>query len=262
MINCLYSEIKKFSSLKKILYILIIIIIPFTIQFLAIQEGYIYYITREIFEESIQGIISMLFPVLIMVVYANGYIVEYKNEYIKYCQSRVDIWTYIKSKLLANSIFTFIVGALIILIPYFFCQVIVPRYGLVELTPITEKMYPRENNLSFLLEYSSLAYILVYTIWVGINAVLYGNMAMLISLHKKNGFISLSIPVLFYHLGNFFLAVIGFEKFSPLASVFPLSLRKIWTGNFFVSFITLFIIDIVLFIYSYKKYKQFGDYYV
>ena len=138
-----------------------------------------------------------------------------------------------------------------------------PRYGLVELTPITEKMYPRENNLSFLLEYSSLAYILVYTIWVGINAVLYGNMAMLISLHKKKWIYIIINSCFVLSFREFFsLRLLDLKSFHHLRLFFPLSLRKIWTGNFFVSFITLFIIDIVLFIYSYKKYKQFGDYYV
>lgn len=262
MIKCLFSETKKFLSFKKILYIAIITVFPFIIRFLMIRKGYIFYNTREVFEESIQGFISMLFPILIMGVYANGYIIEYKNEYIKYNQPRVDVWKYIKSKLLINSILTFIVGALMIIIPYFFCRVIVARYGLVELTPITEMMSPRDNSLSFLLKYSNGLYILVYTIWGGVNAVLYANMGMLISLHKKNTFIALSIPILFYHVGNFFFALIGFARFSPLVSIFPFNVTKMKVSNFFVPFIIILIINIILLIYSYNKYKQFGDYYV
>lgn len=229
-----------------ILFAFIIFIVPL-IQFLTVYNTYEFFKPIEVFEESISTIPAMVFPILAVLVYIPSFISEYKNNFLTYTRTRINLNDYLVSKGIVNAILSGIVLFLMVFVTYLFVQFIEPWLGLVNYTPISESTFDVENVFSSLIENNSFLYATVYAIWIGLNAALYATLAYILVLSLNSIFVAISIPFMGYHLLNFVSGIFQFPQFSPLSTLFPFNItaQPIWTV--FVPFTAIILINLIVY---------------
>ena len=90
---------------------------------------------------------------------------------------------------------------------------------------------PGVSTFDQLLVYGPFVYGFIYSLWVGINGILYATLPLILCLILDHSFVALSIPFVWYQGMSFVSAVLGISKFAPLYTVFPYSIiqQELWT---------------------------------
>jgi len=234
---------------------MILIFLPLIVVTPIINGSYLFFRPIEVHSQIISSsAISLLFPILLVVLYAGSYANERKDNFLLYVKPRTILTKYILAKGLVNGIITFIVAFLMIFVPFLFIQYIDPFLNIIQ---YETKFYEPVSvgTFEFLAERSVLLYGVVYSLWVAINGVLYVTLAYLLSICVNNRFVALSVPFLWWFIMNFVTGVLGIERFSPIFSVFPFSItaQPIWTV--FIPFVVIILSIVGLIIYI--KSKEF-----
>ncbi|MBS4189809.1 ABC transporter permease [Bacillus sp. FJAT-49705] len=244
----LKAEFKRVATWRQFtIWMLLILVIP-TIQFLLIKDNYVFYRHLDLFLRLNSNFIPLLFPIIMVLVNTIHFVGEQKNYFIQYTRIRIPLSTYLFSKLLTNAVLSFSIAFLITFIPFVFSMYIEPYLGIV-------KLYPTEGNpipyttFEQLLFLGTLPYGIIYSLWVGLNGMMYATIALLALMILEKSFIALSIPFMYYLLANFITQALGFDKFSPSNTIFPFSISQqpLWTV--FVPFTILCIAVIILGLY-------------
>lgn len=246
-------ELKKVLSLKNFIVSIILIFLPLAVVLPIINGAYLFFNPIEVHSQIISSsAISLLFPILLVVLYANSYANEKKDNYLLFVKPRTRLTSYIFAKGFVNAIVTFIVAFLMIFIPFLFVQYLDPMLNIIQYE--TDFYEPVSvGTFEFLAEKSIFLYGLIYSLWVAINGVIYTTAAYLLTIILKNRFVALSIPFLFWFIMNFVTGVLGNEKFSPIFSVFPFSIsaQPLWTV--FVPFTVIILAIVALITYIKSK---------
>lgn len=252
-------ELKKAFSLKFLIVSLILIFLPLIVVLPMINGSYMFFRPIEVHSELISGsAIALLFPILLIPLYAGSYANEKKDNFLLYVRPRTMLSNYVVAKGLVNAIVTFAVAFLMIFIPFVFIQYIDPALNIIKYT--TEFYDPVSvGTFEFLAEKSILLYGIGYSLWVAINGALYTTIAYLLSICFKNKFVALSIPFLWWFIMNFVTAILGIEMFSLVYTVFPFTItaQPIWTV--FVPFTILVLVIIGLTALIKTKSKVWDD---
>lgn len=246
----LYVELKRANTKRNlIIWAGIIILLPF-IRFISIKDAYQFFEPIEVFQELNASILPLLFPAIVVFLYLPSFIDEIKNNFIQHTRSRIHLYTYLLSKGLMNA---FICGAVMFVMVFFsflFSLYAVPNMNMVEFHQAgTYDVVPTVTFSQFLV-YGNIAYGLIYSMWVALNAIVYATIAYLLILLLNNPFIAISAPFVFYHVFNFVTGVLQIPQFSPLSTIFPFNIQEqgIWT--IFIPFTVLMIVLIGAYICS------------
>ncbi|KPC97190.1 hypothetical protein LR69_04595 [Geobacillus sp. BCO2] len=105
-----------------LLWFSMIVLLP-AIRFFMISKGYEFYKPVEVFQETVSGIIPLLFPAIAMIVYLPSFLQEQRNHFIAYTRPRVPLHIYIMSKGLMNALLTGAVTFLLTFFPIYFYYV-------------------------------------------------------------------------------------------------------------------------------------------
>ncbi|TYS63938.1 ABC transporter permease [Bacillus infantis] len=252
------AELYRAATWRQItIWALLILILP-TVQFLLIKDNYVFYRQLDLFLRLNSNFVPLLFPIIVVLVNATQFVGEQKNDFIQYTRLRIPLTTYLYGKLLTNAILTFTISFLIVFLPFVFSMYIEPFLGVV-------KIYPPDGNpipyttFEQLLFLGTLPYGIIYSIWVGLNGMMYATIALLAVMILDKPFVALSIPFIYYLLADFVTQVLGVFKFSPSSTIFPFSISQqpLWTV--FVPFAVLCLAVIILGLYLkenlYKRYE-------
>jgi hypothetical protein len=258
LMNQLKVEFRRALTKKRIVIWVTIIFLPIFIKFYMIKEGYTFYRPVELFQELISGFVPMLFPLFMLLVYANNFVLEEKNHFSLYTRTRIWFPTYIISKALVNGILAFLVSFIMIFLPFVFSVYIEPIFSIINYYDLREG--ESFSNLSFdqYLRYGTLVYGLIYAFWVALNGLIYASITFLLPFFIRNWFVAFSIPFVGYHVMNFISGVFGYAKFSPISTIFPFNViqQEIWTV--FVPFFILISIWIGMIIIL-KRRKEWDN---
>lgn len=215
------SEFKKALSLKFFLLSGALIFLPIIIVIPIINGSYLFFEPLEVHSQLLSSsAIALLFPILLVPLFAGSYANEKKDNFLLYVKPRVKLTDYVLAKGLVNGIVTIIVAFLIIFIPFLFIEYFDPVLNIIQY----EKDFYEPvsvGTFEFLAEKSALLYGVLYSLWVAINGALYTTVAYLLSISIKNRFVALTIPFLWWFIMNFITGILGIEAFSPVYSVFP-----------------------------------------
>lgn len=263
MINLLRNEISNFTSVKTIFIWLVIIISPIIITLVRLNQ-YSLIDSLDFFELIMTAFLPLLFPLIVVIIYLVPFSNEITNNFLFYTRLRVSIHRYLAVKIIANSIMVFVILFSFSFIPFLFVFYLEPLFGFVNYEPENTGLSESElikdtyKRLTFsqLIEYSSFAYGFLYSIWVGVNGVVYATLGFFALLLTKNKFVALSIPFLLYHLGSFIIAVVDFPMFLLDASIFPFNTVQFPISVVFIPFLFLLFCCCGLFIYIYKHIHQ------
>ncbi|MDI3311471.1 MAG: hypothetical protein QJR05_08620 [Thermoanaerobacterium sp.] len=248
-------ELKKALNLRFFLFSLALILLPLITILPIINGSYVFHRTIDVHEQLLSSSpIPLLFPLLLIPLYAGSYANEKKDNYLQYVMPRTKISDYVVAKGISNALITFIVAYLMIYIPFLFIQYIDPMINYIYYE--TAFMNPVSiGTFEVIAQESVHLYGVVYSLWVAINGVLYVTIAYLLSICLNNTFVALSIPFLWWFIIHFVTSVLGLEKFSPLYTVFPFAIaaQQFWT--IFIPFIVLilFIVSLIFYIKRSRK---------
>ncbi|WP_075039470.1 ABC transporter permease [Anoxybacillus sp. MB8] len=242
--NQLVVELKRALTKKNILLWLSIIIFLPASRFYMISKGYQFFEPVEVFQETISGIIPLLFPVIVIIVYLPSFLQEQRNKFIPYTRPRIPLHIYVTSKGFVNAFFTGVVTFLLVFIPFVFIVYVEKHLGIIHYSSPTENVRIPAVTFSQFLRYGDFAYGFIYSLWVAINGVVYGTIAFILLLNVSNPFIALSIPFLFYHVLNFVTGLFHVAMFSPLSTIFPFNIEEqpLWTVFVPFSFLIAFLV--------------------
>lgn len=245
-------EFKKVFTFNKGLTWFLIITLPIWIQYLVIHEGYSFTNNIDLYGRLLNGVGAMIFPILILFVFADTIIHERKNNYLTYTKIRIDFSTYLNAKIITNAILSFGVSFLYAFLPFLFAQYINPQVGFISNVMVDTNPHGT-TTFEQLLVYGPFLYGFIYSLWIGINGVLYATLPLLLCLILDNSFVGLSIPFVWYQGMSFVTAILGISQFAPLYTIFPYSIlqQEIWTV--FVPFLILLLMVIISYVYLRKR---------
>ncbi|MGA3674352.1 ABC transporter permease [Lysinibacillus agricola] len=245
-------EFKKIFTFNRVLTWFLIITLPVWIQYLIIHDGYSFTDNIDLYGRLLNGIGAMVFPILVLFVFTDTIIHERNNNYLTYTKIRIDFNIYLNAKIIVNALLSFGVSFLYAFLPFLFAQYVNPP---VEFISNVGNSGDLQGTVTFdqLLVYGPFVYGFIYSIWVGINGVLYATLPLILCLILDNSFVALSIPFVWYQGMSFISAVLGISRFAPLYTVFPYSIiqQELWTV--FVPFTILLITVIVSYVYLKKR---------
>ena len=263
MISLLREEINNNISFKFIIVWFLIIISPIIYNLFRLNQ-YSLLDSLDFFELTMTTILPLVFPLIVVIVYLVPFSNEITNNYLFYTRLRINVQRYLTIKFAANSIIVFVIMFSFIFIPFLFSFYIEPLFGIVNYEPETSGLSTPElikntyERLTFsqLLEYGSFTYGFLYSIWVGLNGVIYATIGFFALLLVKNKFLALSIPFLLYHLGSFIIAVADFPFLLLDASIFPYNTVQYPILIVFIPFLFLLFLCFGLYIYIKKNLYQ------
>lgn len=245
MQSIMRNEQKNLLKPKRMIsWILLVLTLPI-IKFLLIKDQYVFYRQIEVFQRTNSDFVPLLFPFIVVLVYAFYLIPEIKSGYLFFVTSRTQLKTYIQSKLIINALISFLSAFLLVFLPFIFVMYIEPSLNIISLdqagtNPISYLLFEQ------LLNHGTLTYGIVYSFWVGVNGVLYSTFALLLLFLGKTSLVSFSIPFVYYIVGHFITQLLGVDYLSPMLTIFPFSLelQPIWI--IFIPFLVLIMIVSVL----------------
>lgn len=242
-------------TLQRLLICLAVVFLLPAIQFLSVRTGYVFYRPVEVHTETIGSVIALLFPLLFIILYANSYALEQKENFITYTKTRVRLSHYLMAKGIVNATVVFGTAFLMIFLPFVFIVYIEPAIGLVSYYTQIQGVVSVGTFEPFL-RYGTFVYAIVYSLWVAVNAVLYATAAYVLTLLIKNSFLALSLPFLWYFVSNFAIAVLGYPQFSMSSTVFPFNIiqQPLWTVLF--PFSANLLLLTVLIIYTKTRFEK------
>lgn len=246
MLKILQNESRNLFKLNRTVKWLFLIFSFPIIKFLLIKDNYVFYRQIEVFQRTNSDFVPLLFPFIVVLVYAFYLIPEIKNGYLFFVTSRTQLKTYIQSKLIMNALISFLSAFLLIFLPFIFVMYIEPSLNIISLdqagtNPIAYLLFEQ------LLDHGLLTYGVVYSFWVGVNGALYSTFALLLLFLGKTPLVSFSIPFIYYIVGHFITQLLGIDYLSPMLTIFPFSLelQPIWI--IFIPFIVLITITAILY---------------
>ena len=259
MLKILQNESRNLFKLNRTVKWLFLIFSFPIIKFLLIKDNYVFYRQIEVFQRTNSDFVPLLFPFIVVLVYAFYLIPEIKNGYLFFVTSRTQLKTYIQSKLIMNALISFLSAFLLIFLPFIFVMYIEPSLNIISLdqagtNPIAyllfEQLLDQTINMQLfeqLLDHGLLTYGVVYSFWVGVNGALYSTFALLLLFLGKTPLVSFSIPFIYYIVGHFITQLLGIDYLSPMLTIFPFSLelQPIWI--IFIPFIVLITITAILY---------------
>ncbi|WP_373894714.1 ABC transporter permease [Virgibacillus natechei] len=239
------NEFKKTITLPHIILWSIIILLFPAIKYIQIINGYVFYRQLDVFLRVNSDFIPLLFPLLMILVFAANFIGEQKDNYLTYVCPRIPLNKYFYSKLIVNGCLTFIVAFLMVFIPFVFIMYLEPLLNITQLENPNGNSIP-VTTFEQLLEAGTLTYGIVYSIWIGINGMLYASFGLLLLMLSKKPLMALSFPFIYYLIFDFMIQTFGFVQFSPSATLFPFAIAQqpLWTV--LIPFGLLLIINITL----------------
>lgn len=257
--HLVFIECKKALNKRFFIISLSLIFLPLIIILPIMNGSYVFHRAIDVHAQLLTNSpIPLLFPILLVPLYAGSYANEKKDNYLQYVKPRAILSDYVLAKGFVNAVLTFVVVFLMIFIPFLFIQYIDPLISYIHYE--TEYLNPVSiGTFEVVAQKSVLLYGIVYSFWVGINGALYMTIAYLLTICLKNKFVALSMPFLWWFVMNFVTAVLRIERFSPVCTVFPFSItaQPIWT--IFVPFIVLILIMATLIVYIKKTRKVWDD---
>lgn len=228
----LWIEFKRsITRINLLKWLFIIFIIPL-ISFFPISRGYYFFHPVELFQGMVGLFIPLIFPVLVVFIYLPNFLQEQKNHFITYTRPRISLNHYILNKGIMNAFITGFTVLSMMLFSYIFALFIEPNLlHIVNYSPPLQGNYDNSVTFSQFMDYGEWTYVLVYSLWVDFNAVVYTTIAFLLMLIIRRPFVALSAPFLFYHIFNFVAGVFGVAKLSPLSTIFPFNIERqeLWT---------------------------------
>jgi hypothetical protein len=283
MVSNIKLELKKYMPLKKFSMLILIFLIPAIFSFvnLAFFTNTTTSAQMDTLIDSLVAV-SLLFATLATMVYSNSYAKEDKNNFIYYIGYRTNLRKYILNKVIVNSILTFLCMFIAMLIVFIFVFYLEPTFGFMYYQSntsggqgyIPEHLAHVVRNIDLwsiiIINYNLPTYILAHTSFLALNAVLYANIALILTFYIKNTFLALSIPTVLYISGHIFTSYLGFfftptsfwaHELSPLQTLFVPSLGVAQWWVILPSFITLIIINIVLLSHAMLIKFKSGDYF-
>ncbi|AMQ19829.1 ABC transporter permease [Geobacillus stearothermophilus] len=249
--------VRVFTWRQCIVWAALVLVLP-VIQFMLIKDGYVYYRQLDLFLRLNSNFVPLLFPIIMVLVYSISFPSEQKNHFIPYVRIRIPLTTYFLSKLIVNAILSFLIAFLIVFVPFIFSMYIEPYLGIVRFYPTNGNPIPY-TTFEQLLVLGTLPYGVLYSLWVGLNGMMYATMGLLLVMILEKPFIALSIPFVYYLLGNFITQVLGYDQFSPTFTIFPFSISQqpLWTV--FVPFLFLCFVVMVLMFYLKERLHKHHD---
>lgn len=242
-------EFNRIFSIKNALkWLSIVLFIPL-ISFIPVATGYYYYYPVDVFQEIVGLFIPLIFPVLIVYIYLPDFLQEQRNHFIVYTRSRIPLIYYILTKGILNIILTGLIIFSMLIFTYIFVLYIEPNFlKVINYYPLFEKNYGSNVTFFHFSKYGYWSYILIYSVWVTFNAIIYTTIAYLLMLIIKNPLVALSTPFLFYHIFNFIAGVFDMARFSPLSTVFPFNIQRqeLWTVLVPLSFLLIVLITLYI----------------
>lgn len=260
MTRLLRQELHKIISFKFVFLWSILIISPILYTLLRIKE-YSLLDRLDFYELTMSTMLPLLFPLIVVLIYLVSFSNEITNNFIFYTRLRIDIENYLVTKFTINAILVFIIMFSFSFIPFVFAFYIEPLFNFIVYEPensgltFSELIRNSYERLTFsqLLEYGSFIYGFSYSVWVGLNGILYSSLGFLSLLLLKNRFLALSIPFLLYHLGSFIIAVLGFPMLLLDASIFPYNTIQFPIWVVFIPFLFILLICIGVYVYIRKS---------
>ncbi|WP_036218194.1 hypothetical protein [Lysinibacillus sphaericus] len=258
-------EIAYKLRLKNVLIWLLIMCLPI-IYYFGVRGNYEFRDTLDVFTFMVEGL-AIFFPILATLVYLPSVAEELKNRFLVFTRLRIPIKRLLFIKFSTNFLLSFSVFFIFIFLLFILSFFIFPSQGWVHLQPeayslneitVKEDAYSR-HTFTQLLEYGSLTYGLVYSLWVGINAAIYASIGFLLLILVPNKFVAMTVPTLIYLIGSYILSLVHLRPFRLLDSIFPYSYiqQPIWTAV--IPFIALCCVCLFLFLYIRKKFDRLDD---
>lgn len=242
--NNMAFEQKNVSFSIGSIILLFSLILPAT-QFYLIYDGdYVFYRQVEIFTRTNSEFVPLLFPIIMAIICLICFKGSKKG--ISIPETNSEFVHLVKSKLKANVFLSFLTAFSIVFLSFIFVIYIVPLLDIVTISPNNYGNPLPLTTFEQFLSLGTLPYGIIYSVWVGLNGVLYATFGLLLLLIYRNSMLSLLIPVFFY-LSHFFAELFGYFQFSPLHSIFPFGIAQqpLWTV--LIPFITLSFIVLFLF---------------
>ncbi|MDR1431722.1 MAG: hypothetical protein LBI99_06345 [Propionibacteriaceae bacterium] len=178
--------------------------------------------------------IILLFQLAVVVPYALRFGIFLRNRFITYTRVRCSLRRYLGRHFAVNAVIAFII---------FFAVGIIPNLWVVFggfsfnpgayflLTP--QEIAQAEaawTTFSQFTVYGPWAFPVVFSLWLGVNAVLYSSITLCLIMLMKNQIIPLVLPWLASLVLSFGFAVFGLEAFSP-GLLFPFNLTQLPMEN-------------------------------
>ncbi|MGG4046290.1 MULTISPECIES: hypothetical protein [Paenibacillus] len=220
----------------------------------------------EYFTFILNGALPITFPIIAVLIYVASFSGEVKDRFLVYTRIRRPIMETVYMKLAANIILTSLFFFGIIFISYLFAWYIEPHMNIANYDPtgfglteenIAEDTYNR-YTFSQLIRYGTTTYIILYSLWVSINAALYSSISFFLVLLIRNRFVALSLPYITYIISSLTLASLGWPAYRPSFALFPFDYQQspIWTA--FVPFLVLVFILVCLLFYVKQNASRVG----
>jgi len=236
------TELKR-SGTRRTLVMSLLLPLIILLQFKQVRTGYVFTSWQGVFEESAGVIVAVAFPLLCCLVYLPTVAREIDHQFIRYARTRVALGHYLVAKGIVNALIVFSVFFVTMFVWMLFLRIVEPglhwmtyEQGVESLTTFTQVFRTDE------------IYILVYAVWIGLNAALYATIAYLLLILSGNLLLAVGLPFLFYHLLNFTAGLFSAPQFSPISTIFPFNIiaMPLWTVLVPFSLLSLFLFILII----------------
>jgi len=168
-----------------------------------------------------RGPFALIVPLLAVIPFADSYVLDRTQGYLRHILVRCSYKRYLASKFLVNLLAGGFAVALPILFLFIFTNIIYPRGLLpIEQSRAVVGGIP-DGPLGFLYRTAPDLYILFLIALGFIFGATYATLGLAISFVAPNRYVVLATPFLLYHVANFVLAVLGLEVWSPPVTLIP-----------------------------------------
>lgn len=174
--------------------------------------------------------IGLLFGLLAALPYLPAFQAQLANRYLAYTRTRSLLRTTLRLRFLSCGVATFTTFFVVGLLPFLLIT-LVPSdyspdtYGLTTASQIAaaESTYATFTELT---RVSPWLFCVFFSLWLGVNAVLYATIALSCTLLTGNRLVGFSLPWVVGFVLAFACAVLGLESYSP-GTVVPFNLEQI-----------------------------------
>lgn len=176
----------------------------------------------------------LLFPLVAAVPYVMPFGAEVRHRFLVYTRPRASVRVTVGIRLVSNALVAFVTFFVVGLIPQLFVEWGHTRYRAEAFALTTpEQVSAAEQGFvtfSQLRVYGPWAFPVAFSVWLGVNAVLYSSMALCSTLLVRSRFAALSLPWAVSLVVVFLFAIVGLEAYSP-GLLFPFNLTQLPMGN-------------------------------
>lgn len=241
-------------------FLAILFLYPYIIFFIS-HNSYVFRDALDVYTFMFEGILPLIFVFLTVIIYLGEFSRLLDDRFIVYLRMRAPLKKILFSCFLSNAFLTFTVFFLFAFNLFVFSFYIEPILGLVQYQPevyhLTDKtaILDSYNRHTFtqLLEYGNFVYGIIYSVWIGINAMIYSTMGFFSVVIFSQKLIGISIPILFYIIGSF---MFGFSDvlvpYRMADTIFPFSIIQQPILTSLTTLFLLIVINVFLYLYTFK----------